>query len=160
MAKGGGGAIIGDFILLAVIVVLVLIALNWIKMNGSNQRAASGVGVGSAGGSGAAGAAAGIGGAALKAWTNLVKAFTQGQTLANTTLGTGAPASNSLLPYITPNSSMNLNQFANPIDYGAGLASLGGLTSSFSLPTVDPSSTSLIPLQSLGSFSLPSYPLS
>ena len=85
MAKDGAGALIGDFLLLGLIVLIVLIAINWLRgQQSAQQRIAAGNAGGASGGTGAA-APGGISAALMQAWTNLTKAATSGQALANLT---------------------------------------------------------------------------
>lgn len=155
MAKNGTGELVGNLILLAVIVVVAFIFINWLKKSSSQKKQNSGVGVGSSGASGGASAAAsGIGAAAFNAWTNLVKYFTQGQTLANLSLSSSAPANNNLIPYSAPQ-QVDLNQFAQPFNIGSSLYGLGGgLSALDSLGTSMPSSTDLLQTQPLQTFDM------
>ena len=151
MAKSGGSGILGDLLLLAVIVVLAILFIEWLKsmQNGKNGGGVSG-----------GGASSGqqqqqvmpFSGKLLSSWTNLVKAFTNGQTLLGL-MPTSMPSLNTLIPSIpTIGLSQNfMNSLAQPLDLGG----LGGLS------TFDPASTALIPSIPLQSFDMSgiSFPL-
>lgn len=151
MAKSGGSGILGDLLLLAVIVVLAILFIDWLRQMQSNSKGSNGT---ASGGSSATqqNPVMGISSQLFKSWTNLVKAFTNGQTLLGLT-PTSTPSLSALIPSIpTIGLSQNfMNSLAQPLDLGG----LGGLS------TFDPTSTALIPSIPLQSFDMSgiSFPL-